>query len=845
MSADHTLIRALPAVLAALFFGVSAFAQDSYQVGEGTGVQEVSALEDVTKAIQALSAELLLNLPSDGTYSIKSLTDSTDGIPKDILTQLNSNLQSSLLLASQFEMTLIDQGQLGESWANAVEFNGADFEELVQNANFDAIIILNTRATKMGIELSLQAIGATATNSGQVLASTNSSVVPLNWEEVSGVNVSSIDEKLAELRKEIEKIKSSGVQVSNPVSFADYMANAQIQEESGNIDSAISSYVRAAEIDSNFYDPIYLSLKLAIIKYGTDEANNLLAGRLSKKLSSEQLEFANLLIFPESEIFETCDYNMENHGETTCNIEPFEGYSPATVALWLTSQGSSLADLREKGIEGRGLPYVLDYILLGAARKVISAYEDGLFSEQFISSKIADEVSNVDEARRIEARLNKFSYAVSEREYQIGTGQYAIAYKTNSGGSLLPFVVDGSTVEINDTPWYLADRGSFMTSVHASVGTVEHNLNSLGPCGLQITGGLGGGEGNFWETFTVEDFDPLSEIRSLSESRKIPLLPQDLRISENDWIQLYDLPLAMASSRLAWADLCLALGANSRSREILDGNVNINIITGLLITDSVDISKPVFVISGEASWPNAISDVSKDGSYIEPLGVYFYRMQMQYPRYAPNPWFYVPGSVEGMVNQTCISEVRYTDTKGRQKILRNGFRLSSSDMQTVQGGDRCSSAPDTQNLNRAFFRVPAGSNRSETFFDELESAVNVEVFGAFGGRVALKGTGSPTDLDLNNASAFEGNTNLSEQIKSAFVNLTENERKTVQENLASYGYYGGVVDGLWGKQTESAILSSFDGAYFPAPNINDPVELNSFVQSLVYMVNEGGECDEC
>ena len=171
---------------------------------EGT-VASASGMEQINQALEALTAELMQSLSPTGTYAVKSANDTTSGVPEDLLTQMTSSLQSSLMLASDFQITLIDQAQLQAAWSNAVEFNGADFEKLVENANFDALIVLHTRATPKGIDMSLQAIGATGENSGLVIASSKTASIGIDWNSMAGVDVGGIDQKIEELDAKISE----------------------------------------------------------------------------------------------------------------------------------------------------------------------------------------------------------------------------------------------------------------------------------------------------------------------------------------------------------------------------------------------------------------------------------------------------------------------------------------------------------------------------------------------------------------------------------------------------------------------------------------------------------------
>lgn len=157
----HYASAALIALLASTAIP-PATAQESAATGAAVATDgsmaPTAGMELINQALGVLAANLLTSLPPTGTYAIKNVNDTGSGVPEDLLAQINSSLQSSLMVASDFQINLIDQGQQSAAWANAVEFNGADFEEIVSQSAFSALIIVNSRATQTGLELSLQAV---------------------------------------------------------------------------------------------------------------------------------------------------------------------------------------------------------------------------------------------------------------------------------------------------------------------------------------------------------------------------------------------------------------------------------------------------------------------------------------------------------------------------------------------------------------------------------------------------------------------------------------------------------------------------------------------------------------
>lgn len=210
------LLSSTPALtMMALFLLVQPSSAEVIQTSENVETApELQVVEEINSALHELSLLIVKTLRSDGTYAVQSAKDSTSGVPDDLLVQLNSSLQSSLMSASNSKIKLLDQGQMELAWENAVEFNGADFEDLIANANFDAIIALHSRATETSLELSLQVIGADAESSGQVLASTPSKSIEVDWSKMTAVDLKSINEQIQTLiARDVEQATESKARI--------------------------------------------------------------------------------------------------------------------------------------------------------------------------------------------------------------------------------------------------------------------------------------------------------------------------------------------------------------------------------------------------------------------------------------------------------------------------------------------------------------------------------------------------------------------------------------------------------------------------------------------------------
>lgn len=824
LKSKHYTSAALIALLASISMP-SVKAQEAPATGAAVSTDgsmtSNAGMEQINQALEALTAELMTSLPPMGTYAVKSANDTTSGVPEDLLTQMTSSLQSSLMLASDFQMNLIDQAQLNAAWSNAIEFNGADFEKLVENTNFDALIVMNTRATTNGIELSLQAIGATEANSGQVISSSKVLSLKLDWKQLEGVDVAGVNSELALLRYEIEELKKAGRQVSQPQTFAEFYSNAELQNESGNTDAAINSYIKAIELQGKYYDVLAKVLNVAIVRYGVENARSLYVKRLEGKIPAEMKPFAELTLSSEYPLFDSCDLdNVET--EHDCKIGPFLENSPPTLALWLKTQGRTLAMLRQRRQIGLELGLVYDYILLESLRSVIDSYEEGSFAENFLSEKDATNLSNIDELRTLEFELNRFQFSVNKvTGYSPGTGSVNMVYgKTEGEYELTP------APHIGGLPWYEADRRYFSEVDMAHLGSGEYSLKRMGPCNTSIGPGPrlngfytspGDPSYEFWNDIIVSNADPLAKIRDYQTLAQLIETQGYGYAKYDDWRKIDRLPLLSAPNRTAFADTCIYSEimsyystvtkkfdtnyATDTSRKFIptvdkktsEITFEFSKVAALIITDNVDITKPVYVMASDLG---PVTDVSRDGSYIDPLGAYlFYGLGGGYPENFKNSWLYIPGTVEGLVGMSCISEVRYTDTGGRERSVKNGQRRK----QFGSDQDNCDLPEATSGLNLTELEPPyKGGLVDDKSRSKVLEALAMVGYGTINAPSKVPGTAQPAITSEDTA------------IETAFGKLSEEQRKLVQSILEAQGYYQGSPDGQFGAKTKKALIEMIE-----------------------------------
>jgi hypothetical protein len=198
--------------------------------------------------IETIAETLVPNLPSDKKVVLKTISSEDSGLPADFLRKLTSDLEAALLVASEFEIELVNRQTTEEIWAEAIEFNNANFEALQAASGADVALMLNARATEAGVEIALTAYSLDAADAGKVLASSGSTVLALDMQQNVGVDVNSLNDQMAQVLAEIEKVGQTGGLISDPNTYAEYYHNARILQQRGEVDLAIVNMQLAIEI---------------------------------------------------------------------------------------------------------------------------------------------------------------------------------------------------------------------------------------------------------------------------------------------------------------------------------------------------------------------------------------------------------------------------------------------------------------------------------------------------------------------------------------------------------------------------------------------------------------------
>ena len=264
--------KALCATLTVLLFPFSAYA------------------DEVSDAVNGIASGLVERLPMDQKIALKSLSPDETGLPEDFLRRLTSDLEAALLVASGFEINLANRATMEDVWQEAIEFNNADFGELYQSADADVMLMMAPRAVANGVEVALTAYSLTGDNVGQILASSGTVLLPIDLQQSLGVNVNDLNQQMAEVLQEIERVGEIGGLITNPNTYAEFYHNARVLQQRGEVDLAMRNYEQALAEGYLFVDPLLDLLDLANARYGEVGTQQYFENRLKENLPEELIQ---------------------------------------------------------------------------------------------------------------------------------------------------------------------------------------------------------------------------------------------------------------------------------------------------------------------------------------------------------------------------------------------------------------------------------------------------------------------------------------------------------------------------------------------------------------------------
>lgn len=287
-----------------------------------------------------------------------------------------------------------------------------------------------------------------------------------------------------------------------------------------------------------------------------------------------------------------------------------------------------------------------------------------------------------------------------------------------------------------------------------------------------------------------------------------------------------DLFFASYSDRLLWADFCiLSMMRNAQENYKIDDYVKLrylddgtpvfdfSAISGLFITDSVDVNQPILLntnMYGENSANWARLDISKDGTLFDPNGLNLdtsqFARSLGFDVLHSNDWLYVPGIVQSSIGLNEIHEIQYTDIYGNKKTVYpkkgNGRSSGGQDI----GGEI--NRMDDWYLDDEHILKPKAQ-----FMKNWE--YNLELFAAMKIDLSIPNYVQKAEESFEIPKTFPP-VQVSE-IKTIFYSERMRWRRYIQESLRTLGVYKGTIDGKWGKGTEAGFQQLFNylDRYYP------------------------------
>ena len=238
------------------------------------------AADEVTNLTDDVAAKLVKQLPLDAKIALKSLSPEETGLPEDFMRKLVSDLEASLLTASDFEIKLLNRHATEEIWSDAIEFGDSDFEELYQASEASILILLSPRALPVGLEINVSAYELKGDSSGMLIASTGNQTIAVDLQKLLGVNINTIDDNIQKILAELDTLSKSTQRIKNPKTYSDFLHNARYSEQNNQNIEAIRSYATAIEVNSKFVDPYLKIAQLSNFQFGSGNAKKFIRSHL-------------------------------------------------------------------------------------------------------------------------------------------------------------------------------------------------------------------------------------------------------------------------------------------------------------------------------------------------------------------------------------------------------------------------------------------------------------------------------------------------------------------------------------------------------------------------------------
>ncbi|OAH08385.1 hypothetical protein pfor_12c1419 [Rhodobacteraceae bacterium SB2] len=610
--------------------------------------------DEVTDVVNDVAAKLVQQLPMDKKIALKSLSPDETGLPEDFLRKLTSDLEAALLLKSEFEAKLINRLSTEELWQDAIEFGDADFDDLYEKSKADLLLLLMPRITANGLSLTASAYSLIGEEAGQLRASTGSINLNVNLDEYLGINVKTIESRVASIISKIQKISSAGGLIESPNDFADYYHNAKIYKERGENEYALANYEEAIKLEGIFYDPLNQYLELLVAKYGLKSAKVAYQKQVKSELSLQQVAFSD--VYFSSRLIDYFPRNALDLENGTVNSqayrEPyFQNFNPPSYAMFLKKYGETLFEIIQNkdfnpfSSEGDDLQLTAAlsarYLLMRASTEVLNAYQSGEFDRYFIDDLEGTLLVNPERAAQfLDAARSAVVFPVDFKHYYGSSG-----YKINRFDEIIldEKLLEASIPTIKDYGQFASIPCGYLSSNSTSIEGDHADWGSQNTFEVKFPD---------LEVEVRDAFKKLDETKfAIYADRCIDFLKKKNRISLQETI--------------GWS-------AKVGDYETETGGVTLSAFN-IAIYDDVDLDEPTIIhmnypnISGECCTYYQL-DITKDGTEFSRGLDWFYQYEdWQYKVLYPKI-ISTRGLVQSSVNYTLMevypSYITYFDKRG-------------------------------------------------------------------------------------------------------------------------------------------------------------------------------------
>lgn len=633
--------------------------------------------DEVTDVVNDVAAKLVSQLPMEKKIALKSLSPDETGLPEDFLRKLTSDLEAALLTASDFEINIANRATMEDVWQEAIEFNNANFDDLYKDANADVMLMMSPRAISTGVEIAITAYALTGDNVGKTLVSSGSVLLPIDLQANLGVDVNDLNQQMAQVLAEIEKVGQTGGLISSPNTYAEFYHNARLLQQRGEVDLAMQNYEQALAEGFPFVDPLLDLLDLANARYGPKGAEKYFEKKVSPKLNESLVEIIIVQQLSDKDF------------EIISKINKSEiSFSPA-LALWLRSSAKRLKQLRDGNL-GFEKKARIDAALLTAVRIVKSELNRGTFSDYFIDKIRSYEFGDKYEAEALEQELNRaYVHRINfVHEYQ-SKNEVSIQPQICkwAGNEVFELSLEGTPLSYVQLPEVPADIKANLDANRTKICSEERKDQYL----LAV-------KGRYVDRFKGTNFIYDDEGFSGSPCRLMGNVSVEYPLWDGGRTQYRLTTDAAVAEKLAftapelmpiglyglngdyavYADACLEVVAdgNGRIGNIPEGKYVIPYLGGLIITDQIDYTQPILVYYQEVYGDGSVSpaNIMTDGTYISRLGPtvgggnadwgYSYERTL-------NNWMFAPGLLQSSILQNDIKKIVYTDLSGQEIALTN------------------------------------------------------------------------------------------------------------------------------------------------------------------------------